>query len=75
MAKRLTFTGSTLRPQTNEAKARMAAGLKETAWPWLSAGKIKPIIQSVYPIEKAADAHAELEAGDHIGKIMLTVGL
>ncbi len=74
MAKRLTFTGSTLRPQTNEAKARMARGLEETAWPWLSAGKIKPIIQSVYPIEKAAEAHAELEAGDHIGKIMLTVG-
>jgi NADPH2:quinone reductase len=74
MAKRLTITGSTLRPQSVEAKTRMAGGLRETAWPWLSAGRIKPIIQSTYPLAEAAAAHAELEAGDHVGKIMLTVG-
>ena len=74
MAKRLTITGSTLRPQTVEAKARMAAGLRDTVWPWLNAGTVKPIIENIYPLEKAADAHAELEAGGHVGKIMLTVG-
>ncbi len=74
MAKRLTVTGSTLRPQTVEAKTRMAGGLRETVWPWLNAGAVKPVIQEVFPLEKAADAHAMLEAGEHVGKIMLTVG-
>lgn len=73
MAKRVTVTGSTLRPQTVEAKARMARGLRDTVWPWLNAGTVKPIIQDTFPFADAADAHAALEAGDHVGKFMLTV--
>lgn len=74
MAKRLTLTGSTLRPQSVEAKARMARGLRETVWPWLDAGKVKPIIQGTFTLAEAAEAHAALEAGDHVGKFMMTVG-
>lgn len=73
MMKRLTVTGSTLRPQSVEAKGRMAAGLRERAWPLLASGKIKPVIHKTFPLAQAAQAHAELERADHVGKIMLTV--
>ena len=73
MVNRLTLTGSTLRPQSIEAKGRMAHGLKEKIWPLLEAGKIKPIIYKTFPLQDAAGAHAELERAEHVGKVMLTV--
>ncbi|MFO1084632.1 MAG: NAD(P)H-quinone oxidoreductase [Reyranellaceae bacterium] len=73
MMNRLTLTGSTLRPQSIAAKARMAQGLKDKVWPLLEAGAIKPIIYKTFPLADAAAAHAELERADHVGKVMLTV--
>jgi putative PIG3 family NAD(P)H quinone oxidoreductase len=72
MVKRLSITGSTLRPQSVAAKAAMAEGLQRTIWPLLESGAIKPVIDSSYPLAAAAEAHARLESGDHIGKIVLT---
>jgi len=73
MLKRLTLTGSTLRPQSNDAKARMAKGLRETVWPLLSAGRIAPVIHATFPLAEAAAAHRLMESNTHIGKIVLTV--
>lgn len=73
MLKRLTLTGSTLRSRSADEKARLAAAVEAAAWPWIAAGRVKPPIHAVYPLANAADAHAELEAGAHIGKIMLQV--
>ena len=74
MVKRLTITGSTLRPQSVEAKARIAADLRREVWPLLAAGRIAPVIDRSFPLEDAAAAHARLETSAHIGKIVLTVG-
>lgn len=73
MMKRQTFTGSTLRPQSVEAKAAIAAGLRADVWPLLDSGRIAPVIQDTFDLKDAAAAHAALEAGDHIGKFVLTV--
>jgi len=73
MVKRQTFTGSTLRPQSIEAKDALAAGLHRDVWPLLNSGAMKPVIHATFPLEKAAQAHAMMEAGAHIGKIILTV--
>jgi len=73
MVRRLTITGSTLRPQSDLAKARIAEGLRETVWPLLEAGRIAPVIDSEYPLAQAAAAHARLESSAHIGKIVLKV--
>ena len=73
MVKRQTMTGSTLRPQSVEAKAAIAAGLRREVWPLLDSGQIAPVIQDTFDLEDAANAHAALEAGDHIGKFILTV--
>jgi putative PIG3 family NAD(P)H quinone oxidoreductase len=73
MLKRLTVTGSTLRPRDVAFKSAVARELEERAWPWLASGKIAPIIQTTFPLRDAAEAHRLMEAGDHIGKIMLTV--
>ena len=73
MVKRQTMTGSTLRPQSVEAKAAVAAGLRREVWPLLDSGQIAPVIQDTFDLEDAAAAHAALEAGDHIGKFILTV--
>ena len=73
MMKRQTFTGSTLRPQSVEAKAAIAAGLRADVWPLLESGRIAPVIQDTFDLKDAAAAHAALEAGDHIGKFVLTV--
>ncbi|CAA7617326.1 NADPH:quinone reductase and related Zn-dependent oxidoreductase [Candidatus Terasakiella magnetica] len=73
MLKRLTLTGSTLRPQSNDAKARMAQGLAATVWPLLSAGRIGPVIHATFPLAEAAEAHRLMESNAHIGKIVLTV--
>ena len=74
MMRRLTITGSTLRPQSDLAKARIADALREHVWPLLSAGKIAPVMDSEYALDQAADAHARMEGSTHIGKIVLKVG-
>ena len=73
MVNRLTLTGSTLRPQSIAAKARMAKGLREKVWPLLEAGTVRPIIYKTFALKDAASAHAELERADHVGKVMMTV--
>ena len=74
MAKRLTITGSTLRPQSIEAKARIAADLAREVWPLLDAGRIAPVMDETFPLEEAAAAHARMEGSTHVGKIVLEVG-
>lgn len=74
MMRRLTITGSTLRPQGDLAKARIAEALRREVWPLLAAGRIAPVMDSDYPLAEASQAHAHMEAGDHIGKIVLKVG-
>ena len=73
MQKRLTHTGSTLRPRTIAEKAAIARGIEQRVWPLVGAGKIKPVIDSTFPLTKASDAHARMETSQHIGKIVLTV--
>jgi len=73
MMRRLTITGSTLRPQSDLAKARIADGLRENVWPLIAAGRIAPVIDSEYPLHDAAAAHARMESSAHIGKIVLRV--
>ncbi|WP_332308083.1 zinc-binding dehydrogenase [Elstera litoralis] len=71
MMRRLTLTGTTLRPQSIAAKTRLAAALHETLWPWVEKGLIRPQIFRVFPLAEAAAAHALLESGEPIGKIVL----
>lgn len=73
MVRRLTVTGSTLRPQSDQAKAAIASELAEHVWPLLDAGRIAPVMDSEFPLEKAAAAHARMESSAHIGKIVLRV--
>ncbi len=73
MRKRLMLTGSTLRPRPPEDKARLARAVEETVWPWIEAGKFRPIIDAVFPLAEAARAHARIDEGEHLGKIVLTV--
>jgi NADPH2:quinone reductase len=73
MMKRLTLTGSTLRPRTREVKAGFARALEAKVWPLLASGKVKVVMDSTFPLARAADAHRRLEAADHIGKIVLTM--
>ena len=73
MVKRLTFTGSTLRPRTVEQKAAIATALLENVWPLLNEGRVGPVMDSTFPLAEAAQAHARMESGAHIGKIVLTV--
>ncbi len=73
MTKRLTLTGSTLRPQSIEAKAAIAADLVREVWPLLAAGRIAPVMDRTFPLAEAAAAHARMESSTHIGKIVLRV--
>jgi NADPH2:quinone reductase len=73
MMRRLTFTGSTLRPQSDLAKARIAESLRREVWPLLDAGVVAPVMDEEFALEEAAAAHARMEAGAHIGKIVLRV--
>mgnify|MGYP001821999898 CR=1 FL=1 len=73
LVKRQTLTGSTLRPQSAEAKAAIAAGLREHIWPRIEAGDIKPVIYRSFPLAEASAAHALMETSEHIGKITLLV--
>lgn len=74
MTRRLTVTGSTLRPQSDLAKARIAAQLLQHVWPLIAAGKIAPVMDQEFAIADAAAAHARMESSAHIGKIVLKVG-
>ena len=73
LRRRLTVTGSTLRPRSAAFKAAIAQHLRTTVWPLIEAGKIKPVIYQTFPLEKANEAHALMEASTHVGKIMLQV--
>ena len=74
MARRLTITGSTLRPQSDLAKARIAAELRAHVWPLLAAGTVAPVMDSEFALADAAAAHARIESPGHVGKIVLKVG-
>ncbi|MEQ8900500.1 MAG: NAD(P)H-quinone oxidoreductase [Roseovarius sp.] len=74
MMRRLTITGSTLRPQSDLAKAQIAEALRTHVWPLLEAGKVAPVMDSEFPLVDAAAAHARMESSGHIGKIVLKVG-
>lgn len=73
VAKRAVVTGSLLRPRTSAEKAGIAEALRQNVWPVLAAGRCWPVIDSVFPLERAADAHRRMESGEHIGKIVLEV--
>ena len=73
MTRRLTLTGSTLRPQSDLAKARIADELRDHVWPLLAAGRIGPVMDQEFALADASGAHARMEAGNHIGKIVLKV--
>lgn len=73
MTRRLKITGSTLRPQSVEAKAQIADELRQKVWPLLSSGQIAPVMDSEFPLEDAATAHERIESSGHIGKIVLKV--
>jgi NADPH:quinone reductase len=73
LRRRLTITGSTLRPRTIDFKASIASALRARIWPLLASGSIKPVIHSTFPLAEAAQAHALMESSQHIGKIILTV--
>lgn len=72
MRRRLTITGSTLRPRSPAFKTEIARSLQKHVWPLLEAGKIKPVIYATFPFEKVVEAHTMMDAGEQIGKIILT---
>ena len=74
MLKRLTITGSTLRARDVAFKGAIAANLRETVWPLIEAGKLKPVVHQTFPLAQAAEAHRLMESSAHIGKIVLTTG-
>ena len=73
MLKRLTVTGSTMRPRTAQEKAAIARSLLDVAWPWMNQGQCKPLIDASFSLENAAEAHRLMESSSHIGKIVLTL--
>lgn len=73
MLKRLTLTGSTLRPRSVMEKAAIASAVRAQVWPWIETGRFKPVIDSHFPLEEAAKAHERMEGSGHIGKILLTL--
>jgi len=73
MRKQAVLTGSTLRPRDADEKARLAAAVERVVWPWIAQGKLRAIVDRTFPLAEAAAAHAYLEDGAHVGKIVLTV--
>ena len=73
LIRRLTLTGSTLRPRPVAFKAAIAAALRERVWPLIASGRIRPVIYRTFPLEQASDAHRLMESSTHIGKIVLTI--
>jgi putative PIG3 family NAD(P)H quinone oxidoreductase len=74
MRRRLTLTGSTLRPRPVEFKTMVADEIAKTVWPYAEGGRLKPVVDSTFALAQAAEAHARMEAGGHIGKIVLEIG-
>jgi len=74
MRRRLTLTGSTLRPRSLAFKTMVADEIARTVWPYAEGGRLRPVIDSVFPLAEAAAGHARMESGDHVGKIVLEVG-
>jgi putative PIG3 family NAD(P)H quinone oxidoreductase len=72
LARRLTVTGSTLRPRSVEEKGAIADALRRQVWPWLEAGRVKPVVYRTLPLGDAAEAHRIMESSQHVGKIVLT---
>lgn len=73
MTKQLTVTGSTLRGRSRDEKARLAEAVERQVWPWALDGRLRPPLDAVFPLAEAAAAHARMEGGEHIGKIVLTL--
>jgi NADPH:quinone reductase len=73
MQRRLTVTGSTLRPRPIEEKGRIARAVRENVWPLVEKGEVRPVIHATFPLAEAAEAHRALESGTHVGKIVLVV--
>ncbi len=71
MRRRLTLTGSTLRPRSVQFKTMVADEIARTVWPYVIGGRLKPVIDSVFPLDQAAEAHRRMESGEHVGKIVL----
>ena len=74
MRRRLMLTGSTLRPRSNTFKALLAQEIAANAWPFVESGQLRPVMDQTFPLAQAAAAHARMEAGEHIGKIVLGAG-
>ena len=74
MRRRLTLTGSTLRPRPVEFKTMVASEIAHTVWPYVEGGRLRPVIDSTFPLSRAAEAHARMESGEHVGKIVLEIG-
>jgi NADPH:quinone reductase len=74
LRRRLTVTGSTLRPRPVEVKGAIAKRLRDVVWPLIESGRIKPMLYRTFPLAQAADAHRLMESSEHVGKIVLTVG-
>ncbi len=73
MLKRIILTGSTLRARPADEKARLATAVEATVWPWIVSGQVRPPLEATFPLDQAAQAHLHLEAGQHVGKVVLTV--
>ena len=73
MLKRIVLTGSTLRARPADEKARLIAAVEDGVWPWVAAGAVRPPVENTFPLAEASAAHLRLEAGGHVGKIVLTV--
>jgi NADPH:quinone reductase len=73
MRRRLILTGSTLRPRSVEFKTMVADEIARTVWPYVAGGRLRPVVDSIFPLADAASAHARMEAGEHVGKIVLEV--
>jgi NADPH:quinone reductase-like Zn-dependent oxidoreductase len=73
MRRRLTLTGSTLRPRSIEFKTMVADEIARTVWPYVGGGRLKPVIDSIFPLDQAAEAHERMDKGEHVGKIVLRV--
>ncbi|HET7708399.1 MAG TPA: NAD(P)H-quinone oxidoreductase [Sphingomicrobium sp.] len=74
MRRRLTLTGSTLRPRSVEFKTMVADEIMRTVWPYVQGGRLKPVIDSVFPFQDVAAAHRRIDSGEHVGKIVLAMG-
>ena len=73
MRRRLTLTGSTLRSRSVEFKTMVADEIAKTVWPYVEGGRLKPVIDATFPLDRAAEAHARMDAGAHVGKVVLEI--